>query len=297
MTKREVRASILSILAPEKDEILWDIGAGTGSVSVELALQASMGRTYAVECNEEALTLIQQKPGKLGAWNLHMVKGKAPEKLDTLETPDAVFIGGSKGKMEPILSLIRTKNPKARLCISAICIETLYRAVRALEENGWQADVTQISVSRSRPAGSLHLMAAQNSGLPHCGGAGMMACLVAAPSSGSGKTAVTCALLALLARRGLMPCAFKCGPDYIDPMFHRSVLGVESHNLDLFFSSESFLRQHYARHCAGHQAAVCEGVMGFYDGVGGTTSQASAWHVAHTLDMPVLLVIRPGAPV
>lgn len=121
----------------------------------------------------------------------------------------------------------------------------------------------------------------------------MMACLVAAPSSGSGKTAVTCALLALLARRGLMPCAFKCGPDYIDPMFHRSVLGVESHNLDLFFSSESFLRQHYARHCAGHQAAVCEGVMGFYDGVGGTTSQASAWHVAHTLDMPVLLVIRP----
>lgn len=121
----------------------------------------------------------------------------------------------------------------------------------------------------------------------------MMACLVAAPSSGSGKTAVTCALLALLARRGLAPCAFKCGPDYIDPMFHRSVLGVESHNVDLFFSSESFLRQHYARHCAGHGAVVCEGVMGFYDGVGGTTSQASAWHVAHTLDVPVLLVIRP----
>ncbi len=121
----------------------------------------------------------------------------------------------------------------------------------------------------------------------------MIACMVTAPSSGSGKTAVTCALLALLARRGLAPCAFKCGPDYIDPMFHRSVLGVESHNLDLFFSSESFLRQHYARHCAGHRAVVCEGVMGFYDGVGGTTSQASAWHVAHTLDVPVLLVIRP----
>lgn len=121
----------------------------------------------------------------------------------------------------------------------------------------------------------------------------MIACMVAAPSSGSGKTAVTCALLALLARRGLAPCAFKCGPDYIDPMFHRSVLGVESHNVDLFFSSESFLRQHYARHCAGHRAVVCEGVMGFYDGVGGTTSQASAWHVAHTLDVPVLLVIRP----
>ncbi len=82
-------------------------------MSVELALQASMGRTYAVECNEEALTLIQQNREKLGAWNLHMVKGKAPEKLDTLETPDAVFIGGSKGKMEPILSLISNEKPES----------------------------------------------------------------------------------------------------------------------------------------------------------------------------------------
>lgn len=121
----------------------------------------------------------------------------------------------------------------------------------------------------------------------------MIECMLAAPSSGSGKTAVTCALLAALEKRGLAPCAFKCGPDYIDPMFHRSVLGVESHNLDLFLCDETRLGSLYARYSAGHGATVTEGVMGFYDGVGGTTDTASAWHVARTLGLPVLLVLRP----
>lgn len=121
----------------------------------------------------------------------------------------------------------------------------------------------------------------------------MVECLLAAPASGSGKTAVTCALLAALSKRRLAPCAFKCGPDYIDPMFHRSVLGVESHNLDLFLCGEERLRMLYESHLAGYGAAVCEGVMGFYDGVGGSTTQASAWHVASTLKLPVLLIIRP----
>ena len=76
-----MRANILSILSPKKDEILWDIGAGTGSVSIEMALQASMGRTYAVECNEEALTLLEENREKLGAWNLHVVKGKSAGKI------------------------------------------------------------------------------------------------------------------------------------------------------------------------------------------------------------------------
>ena len=121
----------------------------------------------------------------------------------------------------------------------------------------------------------------------------MIECMLAAPSSGSGKTALACALLAALQKRGLAPCAFKCGPDYIAPMFHRSVLGVESHNLDLFLCGEDAARTLYARHAAGHGAAVVEGVMGFYDGVGGVTARASAWHVARTLDLPVLLVLRP----
>ena len=120
----------------------------------------------------------------------------------------------------------------------------------------------------------------------------MIRMLLAAPASGSGKTMVTCALLAALGKRGLQPCAFKCGPDYIDPMFHRSVLGVESHNLDLFFTSEDDLRELVARASRGHGAAVCEGVMGLYDGVGGVTDRASAWHVADTLGLPVILVLR-----
>ena len=120
----------------------------------------------------------------------------------------------------------------------------------------------------------------------------MLQLMIAAPRSGSGKTMVTCALLHTLQRRGLDPCAFKCGPDYIDPMFHRAVLGVESRNLDLFLSDEAYVRTIFARGCRGHGAAVVEGVMGYYDGLGGTADCASAWHIADTLDIPVLLVVR-----
>ena len=121
----------------------------------------------------------------------------------------------------------------------------------------------------------------------------MIQFLVAAPCSGSGKTTLTCALLAALKRRGQDPCSFKSGPDYIDPMFHRAVLGVESHNLDLFFSPPETVRALYAQAAAGHGAAVCEGAMGFYDGLGGVSDTASAWHLADTLGLPVLLVVQP----
>ena len=121
----------------------------------------------------------------------------------------------------------------------------------------------------------------------------MIQFLLAAPRSGSGKTTMTCALLMALKRRGCAPCAFKSGPDYIDPMFHRAVLGVESRSLDLFFSAPETVRTLYARGTAGHGAAVCEGAMGFYDGLGGVSDRASAWHLADTLDLPVLLVVEP----
>ena len=125
----------------------------------------------------------------------------------------------------------------------------------------------------------------------------MMQFLIAAPSSGSGKTTMTCAVLAALKKRGADPCAFKSGPDYIDPMFHRSALQVDSHNLDLFLSDRDMVRAIFARYAAGHGAAVCEGAMGFYDGQGLTT-RASAWELADTLGLPVLLVVQPkGASV
>ena len=125
----------------------------------------------------------------------------------------------------------------------------------------------------------------------------MIQFVLAAPASGSGKTTLTCALLAALKKRGFWPCAFKSGPDYIDPMFHRSALRVDSHNLDLFFSAPDTVRALYAHYAAGHGAALCEGAMGFYDGLNCTTA-ASAWALADTLGLPVLLVVQPkGASV
>ena len=121
----------------------------------------------------------------------------------------------------------------------------------------------------------------------------MLQLVLAAPRSGSGKTTAACALLAALQACGARPCAFKSGPDYIDPMFHRAVLGVESHNLDLFFSTPETVRGLYARHAADHGAAVVEGAMGYYDGLGGVSDTASAWHLADTLGLPALLVVRP----
>ena len=117
--------------------------------------------------------------------------------------------------------------------------------------------------------------------------------MVAAPASGSGKTAVACALLRALRRRGENPCAFKCGPDYIDPMFHRAALDVPSCNLDLYLTPPDRLRELYEAHLAGHGAAVVEAAMGYYDGAG-LTDAASGWQVADVLHLPVLLVVRPG---
>ncbi len=117
--------------------------------------------------------------------------------------------------------------------------------------------------------------------------------LFAAPASGSGKTTVTCAVLSALKRRGLTVHAFKCGPDYIDPMFHRAALGIPCHNLDLYLTSEGRLKTLFAKYSAGSNVTVVEGVMGFYDGVGGVTTEASAWHVANVLNLPVVLVVRP----
>ena len=121
----------------------------------------------------------------------------------------------------------------------------------------------------------------------------MLKIMFAAMSSDSGKTSVTCGMLSLLAEMGLDPCAFKCGPDYIDPMFHRSVLGVSSHNIDLYMSDKDYVRKMFRRYSSGHGACVMEGVMGYYDGLSGTSLQASACDVAETLDLPVVLVVRP----
>ena len=117
--------------------------------------------------------------------------------------------------------------------------------------------------------------------------------MIAAPSSSSGKTTLTCALLALLKNRGRSPVAFKCGPDFIDPMFHERVLGVPSTNLDSYFVGEDEVRKIFAENYARSRAdcAVIEGVMGLFDGLAGKSIQASSYDIARITETPILLVL------
>ena len=114
--------------------------------------------------------------------------------------------------------------------------------------------------------------------------------MIAAPASGSGKTAAVCGFLTLLKKRGCSAGAFKCGPDYIDPMFHKKVLGIPGCNLDSFFLEPEQLRDLFCRETAELEAAVVEGVMGYFDGVGGM-SWGSSWDIARILKLPVILVV------
>ena len=116
--------------------------------------------------------------------------------------------------------------------------------------------------------------------------------LLAAGSSGSGKTLITCGILQALMERGVKTASFKCGPDYIDPMFHSRVLGTPSRNLDTFFTGEKTTRYLFANSAKHAGISVMEGVMGLYDGVGGITDQASAYDLARVTDTPVILIVN-----
>lgn len=114
--------------------------------------------------------------------------------------------------------------------------------------------------------------------------------MIAAPSSNSGKTVAACALMAGFTQLNKKVCAAKCGPDYIDPMFHREVLGVDSMNLDLFFSNRDELEALYQEHIADSEVSIVEGVMGYYDGTSFGSLDGSAYEIAKILELPVILV-------
>lgn len=162
MTKQEVRAAALAKLAVGPEDTLWDVGAGTGSVSVEMALLAKKGRVFAVERDPEACGLIEENRERFGAYGLQVVPGEAPGALAGLPAPDAVFIGGSGGALEGILQAVGEKNPQARVCVTAVTVETLSAALGALEGMGKSTRVTQLAVSRSRQAGRAHMLLAEN---------------------------------------------------------------------------------------------------------------------------------------
>ena len=160
MTKQEARAAILSKLAVGPEETCWDIGTGTGSVAIELALHA--GRVYGVEREDAALAVALENRRRLCAWKLRLVPGEAPEALVGLPAPDAVFVGGSGGKLREILTAVHKANPAARVCVSAITLEGLHNSFTVLRELGYETEVTQLSVSRGKRAGELTMMLAQN---------------------------------------------------------------------------------------------------------------------------------------
>ena len=160
MTKQEVRAAILGKLSVGPEDVCWDVGAGTGGVSVELALQARS--VWAVERNPEALELLRANRKKFCAWKLRVAEGPAPEALRGLPAPDAVFVGGSGGELSNILQTVHDANPAARICVSAIALETLHTASERLTALGYETEITQIAVGRTRPVGQLHLLTAQN---------------------------------------------------------------------------------------------------------------------------------------
>lgn len=315
MTKSEVRAVSVSRLELQTNSIVYDIGAGTGSVSVEAALKVPKGHVYAFEQKEEGCALIRANAEKAGLTNLTVVPGKAPESLAGYPAPDRVFLGGSSGNMEEILDLVTELNPAVQLVINVIALESLNQAMAWFQKKGWEPEVVCMQVSRAAKRGPYHMMQAQNpiyilaaqgqqtqqsQNVPVVPGqngraqkdADFPRILLAAPGSGSGKTLLTTGLLTLFQNRGIRCRSFKCGPDYIDPMFHKYVLGIDSCNLDSFFLSQEELQALFRKRAADAEVSVLEGVMGYYDGIGGNSTSASTYEVATITDTPAILVVN-----
>ena len=163
MTKEEVRSISLSKLRLTKDAVVYDIGAGTGSVSVEIARMAPMGSVYAIERKEEAAALTEQNKIKFACDNLTVIRGLAPDCLKDLERPTHAFIGGSAGNLKEILQVLLEKNPGIRIVMNAITLETVGEMIQCLKElDLTDTDIVTVNTARAKEAGTYHLMMGQN---------------------------------------------------------------------------------------------------------------------------------------
>lgn len=163
MTKQEIRSVSISKLSPGCADIIYDIGAGTGSVSVELALVAKNGKVWAFERNTEAIDLIRKNMLKIGVNNLEIVEGEASEAIKMAPAPDCVFIGGSGGNLHAMLDTIYAKNSFARVVMNAITLETLASVIDYYKNTTeYEIEVINIFAARSQKLGSYNLMKAQN---------------------------------------------------------------------------------------------------------------------------------------
>lgn len=163
MTKEAVRTLAVARMEVAPEHTVWDVGAGTGSVSCALAMAAFRGQVYAVEREMDAVALIEENRASFGLSNLHVVLGEAPKALLALPKPDRVFVGGSGGEMEEIFRAALAKNPAVRFCLTAVSLESLTQGLRVFEGLGLQnVDVTQLTAAQAKVLGSYHMMLGQN---------------------------------------------------------------------------------------------------------------------------------------
>jgi precorrin-6Y C5,15-methyltransferase (decarboxylating) len=163
MTKENVRTLAVAKLQFRENSTVWDVGAGTGSVSVACGLAARGGQIYAVERNPEGCALIQENARTFGTSNVHLVSGTAPEALASLPVPDRIFVGGSAGALRSILQCGLEQNPKVRIVVTAVSLETLTECLSVFRElEIGLEDVTQVTVAQSKAMGEHHLMMGQN---------------------------------------------------------------------------------------------------------------------------------------
>lgn len=163
MTKSEVRIVSLSKLRLQRDSVVYDVGAGTGSVAVEAALLASDGFVYAIEKKEEAAELIEANRRKFAADNLAVVRGTAPEAMKDLPAPTHVFVGGSSGNLRRILEAVLEKNPLVRIVVNCIALETAAEALDCIRSLPLaDVDIISVSVGKAKEIGKYHMMMGQN---------------------------------------------------------------------------------------------------------------------------------------
>lgn len=163
MTKQEVRSVSMSKLMPKATDVIYDIGAGTGSCSVELALIAKQGKVWAFERNPIAVELLGKNKELFGLTNLDVIAGEALENIKAMPAPDCVFVGGSGGDLCEMLDVIYAKNSKCRIVINAITVETLAQVAAYYKEHpDYSLEIVNVFVARSKKLGSYNLMMAQN---------------------------------------------------------------------------------------------------------------------------------------
>ncbi len=160
ITKREVRAMTLYSLGLRPDSIVWDIGAGTGSISVEAGLIACQGRVYAIERDEQSLPILQHNLDRWSGGNVSIVPGEAPEALAQLPDPDSVFVGGSGGNLEGILDVVGQRISRAgNIVANLAALERTQEVYRRLNDMGFATDLVMVSAARGKqlPDGTLRL--------------------------------------------------------------------------------------------------------------------------------------------